>query len=149
MKKKLLVCLLAVFMCFALVGCGNEENTNEGGGTTPQGETSTSKYNTETCSYTAQEVPTDVDYLNASIVSPYGVLGEVRVNTDYNYTELIYNCITSDGIEAYKKLVVEAGYSTTSTSSLCDKAYTKEGESAELIVNCYEASNKMKVTFQN
>lgn len=147
MKNGFLIGMLLFFICFVLVGCGAKENTN--GGEENASGNDTTKYNTETCSYTAKDVPTDVEYLDESVVSSYGVLAEVRINTDYNYTELIYNCITSEGIEAYKEFIVAAGYSTTSTSSLCDKAYTKDGESAELIVNCYEAQNKMKITFQN
>lgn len=146
MKRKLITSLLVVFMCLTLVGCDKEENTNNGG--EASGGTNNSKYNTETCSYTAQEFPTDVDFVDDTVKSPYGVLSEVRDNTQYDYVELIYRCITLEGIEAYKEFIVDNGYSTTSTSSLCDKEYTKAGQDASLIVNCYDASNMMKITFQ-
>lgn len=146
MKKKIFIGLLMVSMCFVLVGCGKEEsNSNDD----TIGGNDSANYNTETCNYTAVEFPTNIDFVDASVKSSYGVLSEVRDVQEYDYVELVYRCITLEGIEAYKEFIVSEGYTTTSTSSLCDKEYTKEGQTASLIVNCYDASNMMKITFQN
>lgn len=61
MKKKILISVLVLFICFVLVGCGKTDENNEGNGSTRQDETEINNNQSETPDNTTQSKEADIE----------------------------------------------------------------------------------------